>query len=129
MENDLAKLIIEIENGLLEFGLGEIPLWQTSGGDTESVEIRIPNDRVKNYRKLLSTEARRLNVPQPRTKDIIKVTDIGDFSIAETTFIFRVKELPQLQLLLESGWQNRELYTFIATGSPSMCASQNSMTV
>jgi hypothetical protein len=109
--------------------LGEIPLWQTSGSDTEYVEIRITNDKVKNYRKLLSTEAPRLNVPEPRTKDILKVTVIGDYSIAETTFIFRVKELPQLLLLLESGWQNRELYTFIATGSPSMCASQNSMTV
>lgn len=126
----LHDLIIAIDNALLETELGEIPITQTSGNDTEYVEIRIPNDKVKNYRQLLSTEARRLKVPEPRTKDIIKGTDLGNgYSIAETTFSFQVQELPQLLVLLDSGLQHREQYSFITTVADSSYASQNSMTV
>ncbi|GEM_PF-6556453 len=124
MEKSLHQFVIEIENALIEAELGEIPLWQTSDSGTEYVEVRIPDDKVKNYRRLLSTEARRLSVPEPCTKDIIAGTDLGNcWSIAETTFLFRVKELPQLLLLLDSGLQHREQYPFITTVADSSYAS------
>jgi len=114
MIDSLHQLIIEIDNALFGTGLGDIPYSQTSDAGTEYIEVMVSNSNVKDYRTLLINEARRLNVPDPCTKTIFKGIDFGaGVSLPVTTFIYRVRECPQLLLLLESGLQNREQYAFM----------------
>lgn len=130
MQKSLPQLTIEIENSLLECELGSIPVMQVIDRRTKYVEIRIPNDRVTNYRKLLSTEARRLGVPQPHAKSVISEIELEEgFRLLETAFIYAVEELPQLLLLLDSGLKNREHYAFITTVEPRAHAPQSALIV
>lgn len=125
MISALHDNIIAIDNILLEFGLGRIPITQTCSKDTEHVEVRILEGQVKNYRTVLSTEARRLDLPQAHTSGNYSGVDLGDnFYIADTVFRFKVQELPRLRLLLESALHHNDKYTFFNADGNAICCTE-----
>ena len=126
MSISLHNIIIGIDNCLCNSGLGAIPYNQTSTSDTKSVEVWIPNDNVQNFLNVLRTESRRSNVAMPHPQDVLAGIDLHNHhTLAVTEYSFKLKELPRLLQLLESGLEHRNQYPFMINDeAPSTDSSQ-----
>jgi hypothetical protein len=128
MKRSTHQILINVDNGLFETELGFITSRQNSENDTKYFEVRILDGRANDYRNLLSTEALRLNVLEPKAESIIDGIDLGEgFKLRETAFTYKADELSQLQLLLDSALQHRDQYPFITTVAHSSYAPENTL--